>query len=1147
MENGSTPFYLTGTGNETILVRGVTQITDRNPILNTIVDRGTSITFGARLVESSDGDRQLSDMSVSALFHETWLIPEQPTNGQGLVNFTFSVPHSHPLGLMPIFLFFNGSNGSDTLHPSSTVINTITVRSPTNITFDPITSNPAAGEFLDISGTLTSSNGSGIVDRAGNALNPTLNFAIDGDTNSFSVTGGTVDANGSWSARIFLDLSFPRGTHNITASYTPSVNYYGPSSEDGTFDSRGFSMLSIISPTDLDPDERTVRGDNITLNMSLIDNSGQFVPGAQVDVSIDGVQSWSGLTDEGGILTTVITTDSNRAPGPMTITATFAGINGTTGLLGDETWTRVVILAPSVLDVISVTGSAIAGETVTFTGTLLDEHGLPLVENGEDQGGVVHLSIDGIDVGPVYTSISNSSTGVWSITYDLPLDTDYGVHTFTVDFLGGFTWVDPMGQGDSLNPEYYLPSTLTHEFNATQTSQVVLTTPPGEVDRNELLLIEGMLTDGAGRVLPGRNLDVYMNDQFLTSLSVTDNGTFSLFFPVPPDMPLGPRNVRIEFGGEEFVIGSNSTTIFTVFGPAEVSVEQPSPVAVGDVLQLSGSVKDNLPDGWLENHSLQIFIDGILIGTTTTDEDGLWSHSWVVSEFLDVGQHTLTVVAPNQGYHREGSVEANLTIAYHTGMTLQVENNVVTRGGSWNLTGRLFDADSTGNPGLEGRELSFLLDGEEVSTITTSIDGTFSISHELGYLISRGSHDVSLVFAGEQLYLSNSINATVYARADIQIEILFLEDEVVRSDGNRPIRVLGRIIEIGGEGNTMEEMDLSLYWEDSLRPNTKISWDETTGQFLVESNAISTMPPGTASMSIVVDPDSSRFLNGGEIGFEVVIKVPVNFEFIPDSLYLEIGQSSLSGRVNVTATDRIEVIEGVSITARLVNETSTHFTVVGVTNQDGIFTYNFESFHEGHPLWDRDFWGDLSVEFSSDSDIIDPIDAARLSQFAVVEVEYQPEQGASLIGPAMAALAVLVIIGLAAVGAILLRRRKQAAIDELAGVFSYTAELLAAGDEVREAIFNCYEGLCQILMSRGFLRRDFETVREFELAIRNALPISEQALLSLDRIFEEARYSSHVLGEPHREGAQMALSAVLQEIDQLEEVPSRESAIVPQE
>ena len=291
---------------------------------------------------------------------------------------------------------FNGSNGSDTLHTSSTIINTITVRSPTTISFDPITSNPAAGEFLDISGTLTSSNGSGIVDRSGHALHTTLNFAIDGDTNSFSVIGGTVDANGSWSARIFLDLSFPRGTHNITASYTPSVNYYGASSEDGTFDSRGFSMLSIISPADLDPDERVVRGDNITLNMSLIDNSGQFVSGGQIDVSIDGTQSWSGFTDESGILTTSIQTDENRAPGPMTITATFAGFNGSTGLLGDETWTRVVILSPAIIEVTSVTGSAIAGESVTFTGTLLDEHGAPLIENGEDKGGVVHLSIDGI-------------------------------------------------------------------------------------------------------------------------------------------------------------------------------------------------------------------------------------------------------------------------------------------------------------------------------------------------------------------------------------------------------------------------------------------------------------------------------------------------------------------------------------------------------------------------------------------------------------------------------------------------------------------------------------------------------------------------------------------------------------------------------
>ncbi|MEC8913714.1 MAG: hypothetical protein VYA52_00625, partial [Candidatus Thermoplasmatota archaeon] len=46
--NGSTPFYLTGTGNASILVRGVTQFVDKSPIINTVADRGSSINFGAR-------------------------------------------------------------------------------------------------------------------------------------------------------------------------------------------------------------------------------------------------------------------------------------------------------------------------------------------------------------------------------------------------------------------------------------------------------------------------------------------------------------------------------------------------------------------------------------------------------------------------------------------------------------------------------------------------------------------------------------------------------------------------------------------------------------------------------------------------------------------------------------------------------------------------------------------------------------------------------------------------------------------------------------------------------------------------------------------------------------------------------------------
>ena len=1148
--NGSSPFYLTGTGNAPILVRGVTQFVEKTPIINTVVDRGSSISFGARLVESSDNDKQLGNFTIAAKFHDTWL-SEIQTNDAGIANFTFNVPHSHPLGLIVVTLLFNGSSN---LHSSGTIITTITVRSPTNLTIDPILANPTAGDTFTISGSLTSSNGSGIIDRNGNTLPASLTFEIDGQSSTFTVTGGSVSPNGTWSADIRLDLTFPRGTHTLLATYTPTVNYYGSGSGEATFDSRGYSLLSILDPLDLDPDRRTVRGDSINVSISLIDNAGQPVATESVKIYVEGNLESTGLTDSNGTMTTTITVDSLRTPGPLVISADFEGINGTTGLLGDQTSTRVIILAPTVLEIDSISGSAIAGESVTFSGTLLDEHGQTLLHADNAQGGIIHLDIDGVSVGPIYSTQSNATTGEWSITYDLPLDSDYGAHSMTVRFLGGFTWVDPMGQGDSLNPEYYLPSTYTGVFNVTQTSQVVLTTPPGEIDRNDLLLIEGMLTDGSGRVLPDRNLEVSMNGQYLTALSVDENGTFSLYIPVPPDMELGPRIVLISYQGEEFIIGSNSSTIFTVYGPVSIAIDQPAAVAVGDPLYLSGSVKDNLPDGWLGNHSLQIFVDGVLIGITSSDQNGQWSYLWTVSDFLEVGNHTLTVRAPEQGYHRLGLSETNLIIAYHSGMTLQVDDSVMTRGGNWNFTGRLFDADSSDRPGLEDREISITLDGENVATITTSIDGTFSYSHYLGYDIARGPHTVEFAFGGETYYLSTEYNLTVYTRADIDIDIFPNNLYIIRGDPTAPIKIQGRILEIGGDSNVMSNMTISLKWEDSLLPLSGNPWsDDGTEHFGLITNAIQVMPRGPLTLTITVEPDGSRYLNGETLEVEVDILISVVYRFTPDSLHISQGQRLISGAVNVTAFDTGQPVENFPLSAYLVNGTcdqrdsSAHFSVVGPTDENGLFVYEFESFTGLPSFHNQTFWGELTVCFSTDSEYVDPINKTWLANFhGGLEVTYEKQSAQTFGFTTMLGLALITIL-LVAGAAMLIRRRRQATIDQLAGVFSYTAELLAAGDEVREAIFNCYESLCQILMSRGFLRRDFETVREFEIAIRNALPISDQALVALDRIFEEARYSSHVLGEPHRQNAQMALSTVLQEIDELQEFPERDSFIASED
>ena len=139
--------------------------------------------------------------------------------------------------------------------------------------------------------------------------------------------------------------------------------------------------------------------------------------------------------------------------------------------------------------------------------------------------------------------------------------------------------------------------------------------------------------------------------------------------------------------------------------------------------------------------------------------------------------------------------------------------------------------------------------------------------------------------------------------------------------------------------------------------------------------------------------------------------------------------------------------------------------------------------------------------------------------------------------------ALVVLLAALVAGGVVLYRRKKLADDVLkdaAEVFAYTAELLAAGDAIREAIFTCYQDLCGLLQQRGFLRRDFETVREFEFAIRQALQgVSEEALTALDNTFEMARYSREEMGAQHQEVAVQALTRMSGEIAQIQSIPQR--------
>ena len=151
----SSLYYLPSEIQNAVFVFGVTQLEGLQPGNPVLITRGETVNLSATLVESSFNFRPIGNSSVTTLFHETWL-PTVTTDGSGTANTSFSVPSSHPLGLIIVSYFYNGS--SDLLS-SQANLSSVTVRSLTFLVVDQITDNPVAGASFNVSGRVVSDNG----------------------------------------------------------------------------------------------------------------------------------------------------------------------------------------------------------------------------------------------------------------------------------------------------------------------------------------------------------------------------------------------------------------------------------------------------------------------------------------------------------------------------------------------------------------------------------------------------------------------------------------------------------------------------------------------------------------------------------------------------------------------------------------------------------------------------------------------------------------------------------------------------------------------------------------------------------------------------------------------------------------------------
>jgi type II secretory pathway pseudopilin PulG len=120
-------------------------------------------------------------------------------------------------------------------------------------------------------------------------------------------------------------------------------------------------------------------------------------------------------------------------------------------------------------------------------------------------------------------------------------------------------------------------------------------------------------------------------------------------------------------------------------------------------------------------------------------------------------------------------------------------------------------------------------------------------------------------------------------------------------------------------------------------------------------------------------------------------------------------------------------------------------------------------------------------------------------------------------------LMALLIAGLMYYQRVQERRQVQA----LHGILTDAIIELRASNEYIAIIFDCYKNLVKHFKKYGFMKKVYETAREFEAAVRTAFGmVPEDQMDAFLSIFEEARYSEHTIDATHRDKAVGTLSMI---------------------
>jgi len=457
--------------------------------------------------------------------------------------------------------------------------------------------------------------------------------------------------------------------------------------------------------------------------------------------------------------------------------------------------------------------------------------------------------------------------------------------------------------------------------------------------------------------------------------------------------------------------------------------------------------------------------------------------------------------------------------------TITMENKTVFKGETVQITGIIRDdQNERPNVTLSISIHEYGVDGE-LGRVVTGIAGNFSYTYYVGWDKSVDNYTIIARFKGNAdgdgsgWYLSSQGTCILNVMARTNITRLSVS-ELVRGE---KFSVRGRLYEdwAGVEGAAVKAGEpVSIILGNRNLGNVPVS---TEGDFLFVDMVPSDMPLGEVPLLLSYNGSAYKYSPSSNLTYvSISARTTIEFESI-----------SPNGTVTKGKTIIGYVVLRDDMGARLDNKTVSIYYSIGdstdlvlisdnCTDSSGSvrFTWVFNDVQKvKRVIWA--FFNGTTITLQNGTEVVMYHgDSTNYTFDYKIPVKTVPPDYTWVF-----ILLFIILIALLIMWAIY-EINKRRAIKNMQRIIRKAADQLVAGNAYAAVIFKAYRQLAATMKKYGYLRKDSETFREFEKAIRVALPIDTQSMDALLSVLEEARYSKHEMNENDRDRAIAALRAV---------------------